>query len=199
MENMNLVTLTLTLFLIMDPIGNVSAFLTMMQGIPPQRVKRVVIREMLIALAAMFLFNYLGEYLFHYLELKEESVRLASGVILFLVAIKILFSAADGYRANIPAQEPFIVPLAIPLIAGPSLLATILLFAHMETCQPLMLTGILIAWMAASVVLLLAPQLYRLLGKNGLIAFERLLAMVLVMLAIQRFMEGIQQFVHARG
>jgi multiple antibiotic resistance protein len=182
----------------MDPIGNISSYLELMRGLDPKRTKMVVLREMLIALAAMLLFNFLGEYIFRFLELKEESVRLASGVILFLIAIKILYPSNSSWRSNLPQGEPFIIPLAIPLIAGPSLLATILLFSHLESCKRLMWTAILVSWMLASVVLLLAPRLYRFLGKNGLIACERLLAMILVMLAIQRFMEGIQQFVHVR-
>lgn len=195
MNDLTLLNITLVLFLIMDPIGNIASFLTMMQGISPQRVKYIVIREMLIALALMVAFNFLGEFIFSFLELSRVSVRIASGVILFLVAIKFLFPSPSNIRANIVPGEPFIIPLAIPLIAGPSLLATIMLYANMETCQPMMLTAILIAWMLACIVLMLAPFLYRFLGKNGLIACERLLAMVLVMLAIQRFMEGIQEFI----
>lgn len=195
MNDLTLLNITLTLFLIMDPIGNIASFLTMMRDIDPKRVKYIVMREMLIALAVMFAFNYLGEFIFTFLELDHVSVRIASGLILFLVAIKFLFPSSSNLRANIVPGEPFIIPLAIPLVAGPALLATIMLYANMETCQPLMLTAILIAWMVSCIILMLAPVLYRCLGKNGLVACERLLAMVLVMLAIQRFMEGVQQFI----
>ena len=195
---MSLLTITLTLLLIMDPVGNIYSFLELTRDLDPRKRKKIVLREMFIALGVILLFNLMGEFLFSFLELKEESVRLASGIILFLIAIKILFPSASSWRANLPQGEPFVVPLAIPLIAGPSLLATVLLFGHMESCKPMMWTSILLAWMIASIILLLGPWLYRLLGKNGLIACERLLAMVLVMLAIQRFMEGIQQFLQLR-
>lgn len=196
---LTLLTITLTLFLIMDPIGNVQAYLSLFKDTPPARQKKIVIREMLIALAVMLSIYALGEYLFNFLELSEVAVRIASGVVMFLIAIKIMFPDATSLRANLPAGEPFIIPFAIPLIAGPALMATILLFGHMEHCRPMMLTAIGLSWMAACIVFFLAPILNRYLGKNGLTAAEKLMGMVLVMLAIQRFMEGVQQLVAERG
>lgn len=196
---MSLLTITLTLLLIMDPIGNVQSFLTLMNDTPPERQKKVIIREMLIAFAFMLLFNFIGEYIFAFLELSEPSLRISSGVILFLIAIKILFPGPESLRLNLPRGEPFIIPLAVPLLAGPGLLATIMLYANLETCEPMMFTAIVVSWLIAASILLLSKQLYRLLGKNGLSASEKLIGMVLVMLAIQRFMEGVQQIISARA
>lgn len=192
---MNLFSLTVILLLIMDPIGNISSFLSQLKGIPAERRKKIIIREMFIALGAMLVFNFLGEYIFQVLGLSEKTLKIASGAILFLVAIKILFPSVDSLRANLPTGEPFITPLAIPLIAGPSLLATIMLFANLEPSQPIMLGSIILAWLFASGILLLGGRLEKFLGSNGLMACERLMGMVLVMIAIQRFGEGIQQFV----
>jgi len=192
---MSLLSISLVLFLIMDPIGNISPYIAMTRKLSPNRHKIVIIREMLIALIVMIIFNYLGETIFNVLEISETAVKLSSGVILFLFAVRILFPTLRSPRANLPEEEPFIIPLAIPLIAGPSLLATIMLFAHMESSQEIMLAAIFIAWLAAVVVLFFAPQLQRLLSDNGLMALERLMGMVLVLLAIQRFMEGVQQFI----
>lgn len=192
---MSLFSITLVLFLIMDPIGNVSSFLKMINDTPPGRQKLIILREMGFALIAMLFFNYLGEYIFQMLDISEITVRLTSGLILFLFALKILFPAIDSPRLNLPKEEPFITPLAIPLIAGPSLLATVMLYAHMESSQPLMLAAILISWLAASAVLLCSSFLKRTIGTNGLMAAERLMAMVLILIAIQRFFEGIQQFI----
>ena len=191
---MTLINLAIILFLIMDPVGNISSFLHSMRDIPPKRRQMIIIREMLIALAAMIAFNYLGEFIFSILKVSETALRLASGAILFLVALKILFPSPDSLRANLPAGEPFVTPLAIPLIAGPALLATIMLFAHLEPSQLSMLGAILLAWAAAAAVLLSGARLQKLLGSNGLMACERLMAMILIMLAIQRFLEGVQQF-----
>lgn len=191
---MNLFSVTLVLFLIMDPIGNTTSYLNLVNGLPKKRKAWVVLREMLIALCFMIAFNYIGEYIFSILNLSETAVRLSSGVILFLIALKILFPAHDSIRANLPKGEPFIIPLAVPLIAGPSLLATIMLYAHLEPSEPLMLASIGLAWIAAVGVLLLAEPLERILGKNGLMACERLMGMVLVLIAVQRFLEGIIMF-----
>lgn len=192
--SISLFTLTLILFLIMDPIGNVSSYLSLVKEIPPKRQRFIVLREMLIALIVMLLFWGIGEILFDLLQMCETALRLASGLILFLVAIKILFPTIDSPRANLPQGEPFVIPLAIPLIAGPSLLATIMLYTHLEKSQPLMISAIFIAWTLASIVLLFSSFLFRVLGRNGLIACERLMGMILVLLAIQRFTEGLQLF-----
>lgn len=194
MNESTFLNLFLALFLIMDPIGNISSFLSMVKELPPKRQRLIILREMGIALAFMLLFNLIGEYIFFFLDLESTAVRLASGVILFLVAIKILFPGPTSLRNHLPPGEPFIIPMAIPLIAGPSLLASILLFTHEEPSELIMVTAIVAAWLLSSVVLLLGPQLSRILGKNGLIASERLMAMILIMLAIQRFMEGVQEF-----
>lgn len=188
-------TIAFMLFLIMDPVGNVSTFLSMVKEIPRTKQRWIVVREMLIALAAMLLFNQIGEHIFSILNISEVAIYLSSGLILFIVAIKILFPTIDSPRANLPKGEPFIIPLAIPLIAGPSLLATIMLYAHQVPSYSMMVSAIVFAWLAASFVLLIAPYLKRALGLNGLLACERLMGMILILLAIQRFAEGIQLFV----
>jgi len=185
----------LTLFLIMDSIGNLSSYLQMVKDLDPKRRRYVIIREMLFALVAMLIFNFIGEFIFSALNITEPTVRVTSGVILFLIALKILFPSPTSLRANLPKQEPFITPLAIPLVAGPSLLATIMLYAHTEPSLLVMFSSILIAWAASVLVFLNASSIQRFLTDNGLIACERLTGMILILLAIQRVLEGIKQFV----
>jgi multiple antibiotic resistance protein len=191
---MSLFSIALVLFLIMDPVGNLSYYLTLMKDVDPRRQKWVLLREMLFALVVMLGFNYLGEFIFSVLELSETTVRLSSGLILFLVAIKILFPATNSLRANLPKGEPFIIPLAIPLITGPALMATIMLYAHLEPYQSVMLLAILFAWLVALAILFFAKPIRKVLGQNGLMACERLMGMVLVLIAVQRFLEGILLF-----
>lgn len=191
---MTLFTISLALFLIMDPFGNIGSYLSLVENYTVKHQRKILYREMLISLGVMLLFNYIGEFIFNVLSLSETTVRIASGVILFLIAIKILFPASDSIRANLPSGEPFITPLAIPLIAGPSLMATIMLYAHMESSQAMMLYAILISWLAVGVVLYFAVPIKRVLGVNGLMACERLMGMVLVLIAVQRFLEGILLF-----
>lgn len=192
---MTFLNLVVILFLIMDPVGNIASIRNLIQDTPPEKQRKIILREMLIALAIMIIFNYIGEFIFSILKVSETTVRITIGVILFLFAIKILFPTIDSPRANLPQGEPFITPLAVPLIAGPSLLATIMLFAHLEPSQPYMLGAILISWLMACGILLSGKWLYSILGRNGLMACERLMGMVLALLAIQRFLEGLKQFV----
>lgn len=196
---MSLFSVAITLFLIMDPFGNIASFLSLTRGITPAQQRRILFREMAIAFVAMLIFNYLGEYIFDLLEISETTVRLASGVILFLIAVKILFPSSDSLRSNLPKGEPFITPLAIPLLAGPSLLATIMLYAHLEPSQPVMLGAIIAATVASLIVLLSATQLQRFFGNGGLLALEKLMGMVLVLMAVQRFVEGVQLFFQIHG
>lgn len=191
---MTLFTITLVLLLIMDPFGNISSYLQLVAPFDKKKQRWILMREMLIVLGIMIGFNYLGEFIFDVLSLSETTVRLSSGVILFLTAIKILFPSTDSVRANLPAGEPYITPLAVPLIAGPSLMATIMLFAHLETCQAMMLEAIFISWAAVGAVLYFATPIKRVLGNNGLMACERLMGMVLVLVSVQRFLEGILIF-----
>lgn len=193
---MTLFSISLILFLIMDPVGSVGAFLTMVKDLPKARQRYIIIREMLIALAIMIFFNFVGEGIFMVLDISEKTVRIASGLILLLVAIKILFSAPDNPRANLPKGEPFIVPLAVPLIAGPSTIATIMLFASIVPGVTTMMLAIFFAWAATVIVFFAAPVLQKTLGVSGLTACERLMGMVLALLGVQRLLEGIQLFVN---
>ncbi|MBA3958005.1 MAG: antibiotic transporter [Parachlamydiaceae bacterium] len=199
MESMSLFSLAIMLFFIMDPIGNIASYLTLMKGVTPKRQLFLLLREMGIAFLAMIIFNYLGDYIFTILGISEITVRIASGIILFLIAIKILFPSDNSFRSNLPKGEPFIVPLAIPLIAGPSLLATIMLFSSLEASGTLMLIAIVLSTLAATFVFLIAPYLHKFLGNNGLLALEKLMGMVLILLGIQRLAEGIKLFVAVYG
>lgn len=192
---MTLLSVSLILFLIMDPVGSIATFQKMLQELAPARRRFVLLREMLIALAITLFVYFIGDALLGVLEVGEVPVRLSSGIILFLVAIKILFPSSQGLRESLQMKgEPFIVPMAIPMIAGPSLLATVMLFAHMDMLNAVLFPAIILAWFTACLVLLLAPYLHKYLGNSGLLACEKLMGMVLVLLAIQRFMEGIQLF-----
>lgn len=193
---MTLFSATIILFLIMDPLGNIASFLRVLEHIEPKRRLWVIFREMAIALSAMLLFCLIGNTLLDHLQVSQSAVYFTSAIILFLVAIQILFPTLRSLRA--PNKEltgdPLVVPLAIPLIAGPSLLATIMLYSHLDGFKTSLYIAILIAWVLSLAVLISSQWIYRLLGKSGLIALERLMGMILVLLSIQRFLEGIIEF-----
>lgn len=191
---MTFANITLILFLIMDPIGNIAPFLTLVKELDPKRQKWIIWREMLIALSVMIGFNLIGSYLFKFLDLSESTVYLASGMILFLIAIRILFPSETNLRTKLPSGEPFIFPFAVPLIAGPGVLATIMLYSDAIDAEKIMLGAILISWLASVMILYFAAPIKKLLGSNGLIAAERLIGMVLVLLSVQRILQGIIVF-----
>lgn len=192
---MTLVTLILILFLIMDPFGNINSFIDQLKAIPKNDYKKIVLREMLFALGIMILFAFIGDGLLAFLQINKTTVYISSGLILFLIAFQILFPSSKSIRRNLPSTVPFVIPLAIPLIAGPSLLATIMLFT-VDQSLTFLLTGIFIAWALALIVLLFSKEIQSLLKENGLVAVERLMGMILILLAIQRVAEGILLFVH---
>ncbi len=193
---MTLLSITLVLLFIMDALGNIASFRHVMQEIPLAQRRRIVLREMGIALVVMLAANFLGETVISLLSLSETTVRMTAGIVLFLVGVAIIFPSVRSVRLSLrPEPEPFVVPLAIPLTAGPSLVATIMLFAHLEPTGITMLMAIFLAWVISTIILFFGEELYGTMGRNGLLACEKLTGMVLVMLAIQRFLEGVQLFV----
>lgn len=183
-----------TLFLIMDPLGNIPVFLSALQNVEPKRRTFVIIRETVIALVVMILFLFVGQYLLDFLGLKQESISIAGGIILFLIALKMIFPQ-EKKAENQSEEEPFIVPLAIPLIAGPSLLATLLLFVRSEPTRMMdWLIALLIAWGISSLILLASPFVQKVLKERGLIAVERLMGMILVALSVQMFLNGVAEY-----
>jgi len=186
----------LILFLIMDPIGNVVPFLTVLEGTKNKKFKLIVLREMAFALLLLLSFYFVGDYLMEFLGISQVTVSLTVGLILFLFALKIIYPSADHIRAKLhPYDNPLVVPLAIPLIASPSLLASIMLFGHLEAHEVTVLPAILGAWVLSLVVLFFSRKIYQVMGKNGLYACERLMGMILILIAIQRFLEGIKLFI----
>ncbi len=184
-----------TLFLIMDPLGNIPVFLSALQKVDPKRRTRVLFRETIIALGVMILFLFLGQYLLDFLGLKQESISIAGGIILFLIALKMIFPREKQTAETPSDEEPFIVPLAIPLIAGPSLLATLLLFVRSEPERIFdWLMALLIAWGISSLILLASPFVQKILKERGLIAMERLMGMILVALSVQMFLNGVAEY-----
>jgi multiple antibiotic resistance protein len=192
---MSLVTLCLTLFLIINPLGNMKWFLSLLEGLKAKRQSYVIAREMLIALVAMFVFSFFGEQISTFFTLDNTTVFITSGLILFLVAIKILFPPKEDHIPRIHGEEPFLVPIAIPIVASPALLATIMLFSKAEPSVSTMVIAILVAWFCSALLFLGSRKILRILGANGLLAIERLMGMVLIFIAVQRVMDGILLFI----
>jgi multiple antibiotic resistance protein len=191
---MDLVSATVTLFLVMDPLGNVPMFLALLKDLEPRRRRRVIVREMLIALLIMAIFLFFGSSVLGFLGLKSETISIAGGIVLFLIALRMVFPQEGGVMGEMPGGEPFIVPLAIPFVAGPSTLATLILFSQQQGHLIESSLAMLIAWLATAVILIFSTKFYRILGDRGLAAMERLMGMLLIMIAVQMLLNGVLEF-----
>jgi multiple antibiotic resistance protein len=193
---MDIVSAATLLFLVMDPLGNVPIFLSILDGVDPARRMRIVLRELLLALAVLVVFLFFGRYLLGFLQLSQEAIRIAGGIILFLIALKMVFPVPRSAHAEDEiGGEPLLVPLAVPLVAGPSTMAVVILLATNDPARMgEWLLALLAAWFLSSLILLSATGLKRLLGRRGLIAMERLMGMLLIAVAVQMLLEGISAY-----
>ncbi|TJY65085.1 MarC family protein [Sinimarinibacterium sp. CAU 1509] len=183
------------LFLVMDPLGNLPLFLSALKQVPPERQRRVVLREMLIALLVLMLFLFLGGSLLRLLGLSEPALSAAGGIILMIIALRMVFPSREHSLEEDVPSEPFIVPLAIPYVAGPSSMATVLLLMSREPERWMEWTGaVLTAWILCLPIMLSATSLSRRLGQRGLTAIERLMGLILVTIAVEMLMTGVSQW-----
>ena len=192
---MTLVSAFLLLFLVMDPAGNVPVFLSALKPVPPERRRLVVVRELLIALGVLVLFLFAGPTVLQALGISEQALSIAGGIILFLIALRMIFPGQGSPAGDEIEGEPFVVPLAIPLLAGPSAMASVMLVMSTDPDRwPTWLAALLLAWSASALILLLANRLSRFFGRRGLIAIERLMGMILTAVAVEMFMRGLAAY-----
>lgn len=195
---MELLSAALMLFVIMDPLGNIPLFLSALEPVEEKRRLKVLLRELFIALGVMLAFLFAGGSILAVLGLRQESISIAGGIILFLIALKMIFPAARAQYEDPFSGEPFIVPLAIPFVAGPSVLAAMLLLVSEEPGQMLNWSlAVCLAWVASAAILLSASRLRKLLGDRGLVAIERLMGMLLVAVSVQMFLDGVAAYLQA--
>ena len=195
---MSLFSATILLFMVIDPFGNAPFFMCVLKEVSPERRQQVIKRELVIALGVLVFFLFFGHFLLAVLHISEPSLSIAGGIILFLIAIRMIFGSLSKAFEGDPAGEPFIVPLAIPSVAGPSAVATeLLLMAREPHRWPEWLLALLVAWLATCTILMLSARLSRLLGERGLLALQRLMGLLLTTIAVEMFVSGIQTILHA--
>jgi multiple antibiotic resistance protein len=195
---MSLLSAAALLFFVMDPLGNVPLFLSALRHVDPMRVRAIILRELLIALAILVVFLFIGGFLLELLQVSPAALTAGGGVILLLIALRMIFPASEGLHREEVREEPFVVPLAIPYTAGPGMLATELLFMEREPHRwPVWLGAVVLAWLASAVILYFASNLRSLLGERGLTALERLMGMLLVVVAVQMLMRGVADYLRS--
>lgn len=182
---MSLLSAMLTLFLVMDPLGNIPLFLVLLEDVSPRRRRWILLRESIIALGLLMAFLYAGPYILGFLQISQTALGLAGGVVLFLIALRMIFPVPGGMFGPTPEGEPFIVPIAIPLIAGPSAIATVMFFATRNRALSEWSIAVLGAWAASTLILLASTILRRVLRRRGLIAVEKLMGMILLTVSVQ--------------
>lgn len=182
-----------TLFFVMDPLGNIPIFESLLSRVEPKRRRRIVARELLIALAILMAFLLVGNSVMSFLGLSQPALRLSGGVILFVIALRMIFP-----RPSVDEdldEEPFIVPLAMPMVAGPSAIAILLLLQAREPHRlGEWMVALFAAWLAATLILTTSSLMLRWLGTKGVRALERLMGMLLIMLATQMMLDGLGDF-----
>jgi MarC family membrane protein len=185
------------LLLVTDPFGNVPLFVSALAHVPAERRGRVIMRECAIAFLLLLIFMFFGRHFLTALQLTEISLRIGGGVILFLIALRMVFPQPGGVFGDVEtSSEPFIVPLAVPALAGPSALVTVLLFSSTGTMEVLLHVAVLslvaIVWL---VVLLSAERMQRALGERVMTAFERLMGLILTAMAVEMLLAGVRAYV----
>lgn len=190
----NLLALAVTLFLVLDPFGNAAIFHAVLAKIPEERRRKVLVRELLFALAILLGFLFVGKHLLGFLGLRPATLSISGGILLFLIALGMVFPTRS-VLGETGDDEPFIVPLAVPMMAGPSSIAIILLTASKHPGQlGWIALAVTAAWLLSSAILLLSPAVMKLMGTKGTRALERLMGLLLILVAVQMFLDGVSSY-----
>ncbi len=184
-----------TLFFIMDPLGNVPIFNAILSKFDGKRRSIIVARELVIALLILMGFLFAGNAILGFLGLSQSSLNIAGGILLFIISLRMIFPKTTSRDEIDGEDDPFIVPLAVPMIAGPSTIAILLLLSSSQPQRmPEWVLALSLAWLGTTVLLVASPALMRFLGNRGARALERLMGMILVILATQMLLNGIRDF-----
>ncbi|NGX61461.1 MAG: hypothetical protein K940chlam9_00947 [Chlamydiae bacterium] len=184
-------SLSLTLFLVIDALGNLPTFLYLLKPIEKKKQKRIVLRELGFSLLIMALFHYVGRMLLETLNISQNTTQIAGGIILFLIAIRLIFSQEEE-KMKWGEKEPFVVPIATPLVAGPSVFAVVTISSQKPTDDLLVLGAILTSWFLSCLVFIFGGYIYKGMKEKGLLACQRLMGLIVAMISVQVFLEGLQ-------
>ena len=194
---MNLIQATVLLFLIMDPIGNLPVFNSILKNRPANESVKIIIRELVFAYLLLIGFLILGDYVQSYLSLRVSTLHIAGGIILLLVALGMVFPGI-GMKMVYGNEEPFFVPLAMPLVAGPAAIAIVLILGSSQPANTITwVIALSIAWGLAALILVPSPWIFKFIGEKAARILERLMGMILIMLAVQMFLNGVELYVGA--
>ncbi len=188
-------SMAFTLFLLMDPVGNIPIYLAILKELPSERRFWIIFREKIIALIIIIFFAIFGDAFLKALSISHEAIFISGGIVLFIMALKLLFPENGTLIESLSIEgEPLVFPLAVPLVAGPSVLAAVMIYSHQLENRGILFSAIGIAWVASTLILLGSTLLQKCLGTRGINALERLMGLVLVLIAINMFLQGVMIF-----
>lgn len=191
----SIISTALLLFFVLDPFGNVPVLLSVLKEVEANRMRVIILREAGYGLFILLVFLFLGGRLLELFHLEAGAVGIAGAIIFFVIGIRMIFTGGGSSMFGL-SGEPLVVPIAIPMIAGPSALATLLVLGESGTSVVFeTLPALLLAWLLSSVVLLFAPFLFKVLRENGLQAMEKLMGMILLMMSVQMFIDGVRSVI----
>lgn len=192
-------SIALTFFLIANPVGNSPAIIALVKDFDFRRQKMILLREATIALLLALFFQYFGEIFLNALQIKDYAVTITGGIILLLVAYGMIFTSDSENETAAKKQEPFIIPIATPILSGAGLLSVIMLFSSQEQNNLKITLAILLAWVGVFTVLAIAPFLQKILGNRGLKALEQVMGMILALMSMEMVVKGSSMFIKTLG
>ena len=195
---MDIISTAILLLFILDPFGNIPLLLSILKNVDESKKLPIIIRELLVGLAILILFLFFGEKILDIFGLEQQAITIAGGIIFFIISLKMIFPDPNskGIFASDGEDDLLIVPIAMPMISGPGAIATVILLAKSHPKHiGSVFASILLAWVITSIILILSPQLSKILKQKGLTAMERLMGMLLLMMSVEMFIKGVRELV----
>lgn len=188
-SHVNIVTTTITIFLLLNSYAQIPVFLALLSNFDQKRQRNIILREMLIALGVLLLFIFFGNEVLTLIGISEPIIRIAGGLLLVIISLNMIFPKESSTK-GMPQNEPFIVPLAIPCIAGPGTMTALMVLAK-ESGVGIATTALIAAWIPSLIILLASSYIRNYLGEKGIQAIERLGGMLIVLIGVQMFATGV--------
>ena len=187
---MSIFALSFSLFLVMNSIGAIPLFVSLLSKYDGKKQRRIILREMLIALIILLLFTFFGDDLLELIGISQHTLGIAGGTLLFIIALGMIFPKNNHTRKDLPRQEPFVVPLAMPMIAGPGAISTVIVYSEQTHNAFLLSSIVFIAWFVSLIILFLSSNIKCFMGQKGLMACQKLSGMLVSLIAIQMICSG---------
>lgn len=184
-----------SLFFVLNATGQIPVFLALLRKFDHKKQLHIIFRELLIALFILVIFTFFGDWILKMLGISRPILSIAGGILLFLISLGMIFPKASEPQDQL-TQEPLIIPLAIPVIAGPGSISIVMMYSH-ATNNPLFVSmAILAAWIPSLLILLLGSYIKKILGEKGLVAIERLGGMLICLISISLLTHGALELVN---